>query len=101
MLSEAFGNFFGFEFEEAKLRLPEFKNALLNEDNFWKLPKVNEIVGDIFYALNMKIPDKSQFDRDQFLKIIKRVLKNANMDIQESAEKSRIEEKYGIDFIKN
>lgn len=101
VLSEAFNNFFGFEFEEAKLRLPEFKNALLKEENFWKLPKVNEIVGDIFYALNMKIPDRSQFNRDQFLKIIKRVLKNSNMDIQESAEKSRIEEKYGIDFIKN
>lgn len=101
VLSEAFGNFFGFQFEEAKLRLPEFKNALLNDDNFWKLPKVNEIVDDIFYALNMTIPEKSQFNRDQFLKIIKRVLKNANMDIQEGAEKNRIEGKYGLDFIKN
>ncbi len=101
LLSEAFNNFFGFEFEEAKLRLPEFKNALLKEKNFWKLHKVNEIVEDIFYALDMKIPDRSQFNRDQFLKIIKRLLKNANMDFQESAEKSRIEEKYGIYFIKS
>lgn len=98
-LSEAFNYFFEFEFEEAKLRLPEFKNALLKEENFWKLPKVIEIVEDIFDDPNKKL-DRLQFNQHQFLKIIKQVLKIANIKIQDGEEKGKINEKFGIDFIK-
>ncbi|MDW7727487.1 MAG: hypothetical protein SCH70_10350 [Candidatus Methanoperedens sp.] len=100
VLSEAFNNFFGFEFEEAKIHLPEFRNALLEEENFWKLNKINDIVEDVYSDLNMNIPERSQIKRDQFLKILKRVLKNANISIQDNADSSRIHEKYGIYFIK-
>ncbi len=99
-LSESFNYFFGTELEEAKLYLPEFKNALLKEENFWKLPQVNAIVDNFFDNLNMKMPDKSQFNQNQFLRIIKRILKTANDSIQDGAERSRIQEKFGIDFIK-
>ncbi|TFH39751.1 MAG: hypothetical protein E4G94_10655 [ANME-2 cluster archaeon] len=100
VLSEAFNNFFGFEFEEAKIHLPEFKNALLEEVDFWNLSKINDVVEDVYYDLNMDIPERSQIKRDQFLKILKRILKNATISIQDGADRSRIQEKYGIDFIK-
>ena len=99
-LSEAFNYFFEFESEEAKLRLPEFKNALLTEDNFWKLNKVAEIVKDILDDADIR-PDGTQFNQNQFLKIIKRVLKIANISIQDGEDKGKVNEKYGIDFIKN
>jgi DNA-directed RNA polymerase subunit M/transcription elongation factor TFIIS len=100
VLSEAFNSFFGFEFEEAKIHLPEFKNALLEEVDFWNLSKINDVVKDVYYDLNMDIPERSQIKRDQFLKILKRVLKNATISIQDGADRGRIEEKYGINFIK-
>lgn len=99
-LSEAFNYFFEFESEEAKLRLPEFKNALLKEENFWKLNKVAEIVKDILDDTDIR-PEGTQFNQNQFLKIIKRVLKIANISIQDGEDKGKINEKYGIDFIKN
>ncbi len=99
LLSEAFNHFFGYEMEESKLYLPEFKNSLLKEENFWMLPKVNEILEDVFYDLGKEIPDRSQYSQNHFLKIIKRILKNAKTSIQDGAERSRTQERYGIDFI--
>ena len=98
-LSEAFNYFFEFESEEAKLRLPEFKNALLKEENFWKINKVAEIVKDILDDTDIR-PEGTQFNQNQFLKIIKRVLKIANISIQDGEDKGKINEKYGIDIIK-
>ncbi|VVB86325.1 Uncharacterised protein [uncultured archaeon] len=100
VLSEAFNKVFEFGFEEAKIYLPEFKNALLEEEIFWKLTRINDIVKDVYSDFNMNIPERSQIKRDQFLKILKRILKNANISLQDGADSSIILEKYGIDFIK-
>jgi len=98
-LSEAFTYFFGYDIEESKLYLPEFKDALLNEEDFWRLPKVNEILEDISDELEMEISDKNQLIRNQFLKIIKRILKSAKMSIQDGANEEKIKKRYGLEFI--
>ena len=69
LLSESFNYFFESEFEEAKIHLPEFKNALLEEGDFWKLSKINDVVEDVYYDFNMDIPERLHIERNQFLTV--------------------------------
>jgi len=99
LLSESFTHFFGYYLEESKLNLPEFRNALLDDEKFWELPKVRGAFEDTCDDLELDIADHHQLNPHQFLKIINRILKNADERIQDGATESKIKEIYGIDLI--
>ena len=99
LLSESFTYFFGYEVEESKLNLPEFKDVMLKEEDFWNLTKIQSEFEDICDDLLLDITDHSQLNQKNFLIAISRILKNAKSSIEDGANEVRIKERYGIDFI--
>lgn len=98
LLSEAFNYFFGYDIEEAKLHLPEFKDGMLNEINFWELPKVKNICEDL---IDLDISKRDNGGQTEFLNVIKSVLYDAKSRIDHGGDDTKIKGNYGIEYIKN
>jgi DNA-directed RNA polymerase subunit M/transcription elongation factor TFIIS len=99
LLSESFTYFFGYEVEESKLNLPEFKDVMLKEEDFWNLTKIQSEFDDVCDEFLLDLTDYSQLDQHYFLIVISRILKNAKNSIEDGANEVRIKKRYGIDFI--
>ncbi len=95
-LSEAFNHFFGYDIDEAKLHLPEFKNQVLNEQNFWELSKVKNICDDL---VNLDVSKRNDWNQNEFLNVIKSVLQDAKSRIDHGGEAAKIKSSYGIQQI--
>lgn len=99
LLSESFTYFFGYEVEESKLNLPEFKDLILKEKEFWNLRKIHSEFEDVCDDLSLNITDYSQLNQKPFLIVMSRILKNAKSRIEDGATEGSIRERYGINFI--
>lgn len=99
LLSESFTYFFGYEVEESKLNLPEFKDMMLKEEEFWNLRKIQSEFEDVCDDLLLDVTDYSQLNQNHFLIVISRILKNAKSRIEDGAIEGSIRERYGINFI--
>ncbi len=100
LLSESFNYFFNYYDEESKINLHEFKDEISKEENFWHLPKIEDMLEDICDDLDLNIKNHNQLTQNQFLKLIKRILKNAKSRIDDGADESKIHRRYGIGYIK-
>jgi hypothetical protein len=99
LLSESFTYFFGYEVEESKLNLPEFKDLMLKEQEFWKLRKIQSEFEDVCDDLLLDVTDHSQLNQNHFLIVISRILRNAKSRIEDGAIEVSIRKRYGINFI--
>jgi len=99
LLSESFISFFGYEVEESKLNLPEFKDLMLKENEFWNLQKIKSEFEDVCDDLPLDITDYSQLNQKSFSIVISRILKNAKSRIEDGAVEENIRKRYGINFI--
>jgi hypothetical protein len=99
LFSESFVYFFGPFKEESKLNLPEFKDALSKDEEFWDLSKIRDIFEDLCDDLDLNIKSHLQLSQNQFTKIIQKTLIDAISRINNGAEESKIKSKYGISFI--
>lgn len=101
VLSESFVHFFGFEFEESKMSLPEFKENLLKKHLFFDLRKIKSLFEEICDDLEISIESPSLLNQTQFQKLIHRVLKRAKERIDDGASEDKTTTQYGIQFIKD
>jgi len=101
LLSESFTYFFGYDVEESKLNLPEFKNALIEEEKFWGLTKVRDVFEEVCDDLNLDLTDYSELNQNQFSKALNRILKFARSRIEDGGSEieTKINEQYGIGYI--
>lgn len=99
LLSESFTYFFGYKVEESKLNLPEFKDLMLKEKEFWDLRKIKSEFEDVCDDLSLDVTDHSKLNQNHFLIVISRILKNAKSRIEDCAIEESIRKRYGINFI--
>ncbi|NKQ38950.1 MAG: hypothetical protein HF967_05690 [Methanosarcinales archaeon] len=99
LLSESFTYFFGYEVEESKLSIPEFKDLMIKKEEFWNLKKIQSEFKDICDDLSLNITEYSQLNQNDFSIIINRIIKAAKSSIDDGANEDNIKKKYGIDFI--
>lgn len=110
LLTEAFIFFYNYDFDEAKLHLPEFRLKLISDSDFWSKRKIERIAEDVIEDItsNPLINDIEQsmdIVSKYFNKIIGKILIDAKIAIQNCDENDKnsidqINQRYGINNIR-
>lgn len=101
-LSESFRDFFSGELAESLLYLPEFRQAMLNDNRFWELSKIKDICEDSSDFSNdpsYDISNKNNWTPEQFLYVIRITLIQARSMISQKMDKGKVIGRYGIEYI--
>jgi hypothetical protein len=95
VLAEALTELFGASYDESILHLPEFKDALDKATEFWDLSKIDESAE----MLGLESTDHISWTHEQFLKVMKTLLKVCYNHIKESPVPDKIKTRFGIRYI--
>ncbi|WP_440952213.1 hypothetical protein [Methanococcoides sp. FTZ1] len=111
LLTEAFINFYGYEFDQSKLYLPEFRQKLISDNEFWSIKKVDRTAEDVIENITLN-PLESDINENMdlvskyFTNIIEKILIDAKIAVQTCAVNNtttseQINLRYGIDKIRD
>jgi hypothetical protein len=92
VLAEAINEIFGPSYDESVLYLPEFRSSLENNTQFWALDKIDELSE----MLGLDCTNYLSWSQEQFLKIIKTLLKVGYNHIKESPNPDKIKTRFGL-----
>lgn len=97
--SAAFKLFSNIDFEESLLYLPEFKEKLGSNAEFWHLKNIKNILDEVSGDNDIDISSPLEMDPDIFVIFIKKIFRTVYNRINDGAKKDNIISTYGITYI--